>query len=312
MGCWALAGDPVWGPQDEADSIAAVHAALDVGITFFDTAEGYTGGQTEVVLGKALSGIRHDAVIATKASGSHLSGGKLQKACEDSLRRLDTDYIDLYQIHWPSREVPLEETVTVLERLQKQGKVRALGVCNFGPQDLAEILQAGWIESNQLPYSLLWRAIEFEIQAVCRDNEVGILCYSPLAQGLLTGKFSTPEEVPEGRARIRLFSSNRPMARHGDTGCEPEVFAAIDQIREICADIGQEMTQVALAWLWHQPGVSVVIAGARRPAQIRESAQAVGLALSPETIEWLAGATEEVKECVGSNPDMWQTVSRFR
>ncbi len=312
MGCWALAGDPVWGPQEEADSIGTVHAALDVGINFFDTAEGYTGGQTEVVLGKALSGIRQDAVIASKASGPHLSGDQLQKACEDSLRRLGTDYIDLYQIHWPNRDVPLEETVTVLQRLQKQGKVRAVGVCNFGPEDLAEILKGGWVESNQLPYSLLWRAIEFEIQAACADNGVGILCYSPLAQGLLTGKFSSPEQVPEGRARIRLFSSERPLARHGDKGCEPEVFSAIDKVREICADIGQEMTQVSLAWLWHQPGVSVVIAGARRPDQIRESSQAVGLALAPETIERLAAATEAVKDCIGPNPDMWQSVSRFR
>ena len=312
MGCWALAGDPVWGPQEEADSIAAVHAALDVGINFFDTAEGYTGGQTEVVLGKALSGIRHDAVIATKASGPHLSGDQLQKACEDSLRRLGTDYIDLYQIHWPNRDVPLEETVTVLEQLQKQGKVRATGVCNFGPQDLAEILEAGLIESNQLPYSLLWRSIEFEIQSACVENAVGILCYSPLAQGLLTGKFSAPNQVPEGRARIRLFSSDRPLARHGDSGCEPEVFAAIGQIREICADIGQEMTLVSLAWLWQQPGVSVVIAGARKPAQIRQSAQAVGLVLAPEIVNQLADATAPVKDCIGPNPDMWQSVSRFR
>jgi aryl-alcohol dehydrogenase-like predicted oxidoreductase len=312
MGCWALAGDPVWGPQDEADSIGAVHSALDVGVNFFDTAEGYTGGQTEVVLGKALSGVRYDAVIATKASGANLSGDQLQKACEDSLRRLGTDYIDLYQIHWPNRDLPLEETVTALERLQKQGKVRAVGVCNFGSRDLVEILEAGQIESNQLPYSLLWRAIEFEIQAACEDNDVGILCYSPLAQGLLTGKFSTPEQVPEGRARVRLFSSDRPLARHGDSGCEPEVFTAIDQIREICASIGHEMTLVSLAWLWHQPGVAVVIAGARKPDQIRQSAQAVGLALAPEILAQLADATEKVKDCIGPNPDLWQSASRFR
>jgi myo-inositol catabolism protein IolS len=312
MGCWALAGDATWGPQDTADSLATVHAALDAGVTLFDTAEGYGGGDSEAVLGQALAGRRHEAIIATKVSRANLSAGEVQQACENSLRRLRTDYIDLYQIHWPSRTVPLAETLEALGRLREQGKVRAIGVCNFGVQDLSDLLEIGWAETNQLPYSLLWRAIEDEIQPRCVDAGLGVLCYSTLAQGLLTGKFSSPDEVPAGRTRIRLFSSERPDSRHGEAGCEAEVFAAIDQIRTICEEIGQPMATVALAWLLHQPGVTSVIAGARRPGQIRQTAQAADLALSPDTLGRLAEATEAVKRCAGRNPDLWQSRSRFR
>jgi aryl-alcohol dehydrogenase-like predicted oxidoreductase len=289
-----------------------VHAALNAGVNFFDTAEGYGGGDSELALGRALVGHRHKAVIATKVSRAHLSGAEVRQACENSLRRLETDYIDLYQIHWPSRTVPLEETMEALEELREQGKVRAIGVCNFGVQDLSHLLKIGGVETNQLPYNLLWRAIEYEIRQKCMDEGIGILCYSSLAQGLLTGKLSSADEVPEGRARTRLFSDSRPQARHGETGCEAEVFAAIDKIREICNDIRQPMANVALAWLLKQPGVTSVIAGARRPDQIQQTAQAVDLALSPDTIGRLTEATEEVKRIIGPNPDMWQSESRFR
>jgi len=312
MGCWALAGDATWGPQETAESVATVHAALDVGVNLFDTAEGYGGGASESVLGQALLGRRHEAVIATKVSRANLSADEVQRACENSLRRLRTDYLDLYQIHWPSRTVPLLETMEALERLREQGKTRAIGVCNFGVQDLSELLAIGWVETNQLPYSLLWRAIEYEIRQKCVDEGIGILCYSTLVQGLLTGKFSSAEDVPEGRARIRLFSGDRPEARHGEAGCEAEVFTAIDQIRHICNEIHQPMAAVALAWVLHQPGVTSAIAGARRPDQIRQTVQAVGLALTAETVMRLTKATEEVKRIIGPNADMWQSAGRFR
>ncbi len=312
MGCWALAGDSTWGPQDMEESIATVHAALDAGVNFFDTAEGYGGGDSELILGRALVGHRHEAVIATKVSRSHLSGVEIQEACERSLRRLQTDYIDLYQIHWPSRTTPLAETLEALDRLREQGKVRASGVCNFGVGDLSDLLSCGRVETNQLPYSLLWRAIEYQIRQTCVDDGIGILCYSPLVQGLLTGKFSSAEEVPEGRARIRLFSGDRPQARHGGAGCETEAFAAIERIRHICIEIGEPMARVAIAWLLHQPGVMAVIAGARTPDQIQQTAQATDLNLPSEIVNELAEATGEVKRVLGPNPDMWQSESRFR
>lgn len=312
MGCWALAGGATWGAQREPDSIATVHAALDAGVNFFDTAEAYEAGASEAVLGRALAGRRHEAVIATKVSRAHLSADQVRQACEDSLHRLQTDYIDLYQIHWPRRTTPLEETMEALKTLYKQGMVRAIGVCNFGVEDLSSMLETGWVETNQLPYSLLWRAIEFEIRQKCIDKSVEILCYSPLAQGLLTGKFSSSDQVPDGRVRTRLFSTERPQTRHGEAGCEVEMFAAIEQIRQICEELGQPMSQVAIAWLLHQPGVLSVIAGARRPNQIQQTAQAASLELSPDVAGRLAAATENVKHLIGPNPDPWQSESRFR
>ncbi|MFN2225232.1 MAG: aldo/keto reductase [Anaerolineae bacterium] len=316
MGCWALADAATWGPQSEADSIATVHAALDLGIDTFDTAEGYGGGESEVVLGRALRGRREQVVIATKVSRSNLSAESVRQACEDSLARLGTDYIDLYQVHWPSRSVLLEETLGALEDLQDEGKVRAVGVCNFGVGDLSELAATAGAQrpvvSNQLPYSLLWRAVEYEIRPACVDAGLGILCYSPLSQGLLTGKYRSPGDVPEGRARTRLFSSRRPQARHGEPGAEEEVFRALVEIEGICDEGGWPMASVALAWLLQQPGVTSVIAGARTPDQIRQTAQAADLNLAPETVARLSAATDEVKHLIGPNADMWQSESRFR
>ena len=227
LGCWALAGGFNWGPQDEADSVAAVHAALDADINFFDTAEGYgEGGTSEQILGKALPARRQDVVIATKVSSTHLVPADVHKACDASLKRLRTDIIDLYQIHWPSRTVPLADTLGALDELKDAGKIRAFGVSNFGPQDLGELLAISRPETNQLPYNLLWRAIEHDVQAMCTETEteaeigIGIICYCPILQGLLLGKFNSADEVPADRARTKHFSKDRPQTRHGQPGRE--------------------------------------------------------------------------------------------
>jgi len=312
MGCWAIVGDSTWGPQDERDSIAAIHAALDEGINFFDTAEMYGDGYSEQLLGRALADRREEAVIVSKVSPNHLEPNALKEACESSLRRLRTDYLDLYLIHWPNWDIPVERSLGAMAELKRQGKIRAAGVSNFGRQDLTELLQKGRAEANQLPYSLLFRAVEFEIQQVCADNDISILCYCPLAQGLLTGKFASPDEVPEGRARTRLFSRDRPQSRHSEPGAEKETFEAIERIRDISEELGTAMADVALAWLLHQPAVTAVVAGARNADQVRMNARAGELELSQEMLERLAEATESLKARLGRNPDMWQTEPRMR
>jgi myo-inositol catabolism protein IolS len=312
LGCYSFGGGPFWGQRAEDDSIETIRAALDEGINFFDTAEAYGDGDSEIILGRALLGRRPEAVIATKVSASHLGPADLRAACEASLRRLNTDYIDLYQIHWPSRTIPLDETMKALQSLQEDGKVRAIGVCNFGILDLSDALQLGPVVTDQLPYSLIWRAIEYEILPKCLETSTGILCYSPLAQGLLSGAYTCAEDVPTGRSCTRWFSDARPMARHGEPGCEAETFAALARIRAISDRLLEPMTNVAIAWLLSRPGVTSVLAGARTPAQLRVNAQAAELDLGAEVLDELTAVTEEVKEKIGSNPDMWQSESRFR
>lgn len=319
LGCWALAGGFNWGPQDEADSVAAVHAALDADINFFDTAEGYGEGSTsEKILGKALPARRHDFVIATKVSSTHLVPADVHKACDASLKRLRTDIIDLYQIHWPSRTVPLADTLGALDELKDAGKIRAFGVSNFGPQDLGELLAISRPETNQLPYNLLWRAIEHDVQAMCagngteNENEtgIGIICYSPILQGLLLGKFNSADEVPADRARTKHFSKDRPQTRHGQSGREEETFAVVRAIGKIAQRVGLPMGDVALAWVLAQKGVTSVLAGARNPEQVKQNARAADVQLGADVLDDLNAATEGLKTAFGANADMW--ASRYR
>jgi len=312
MGCWGLAGDFHWGPQDDADSIATVHAALDGGVNFFDTAELYGGGRSDEVLGRALKGVRQEAIIASKVAPQNLAPDDLVRSCEASLDRLDTDYIDLFQIHWRNREIPLEESWAAMERLQQAGKVRAIGVSNFGVMDLTELLAVGQPASNQLAYSLLYRAVEYGVQPLCVENDVSLLAYSPLMHGLLAGKYESANQLPATRARTRHYSQDRPHTRHSEPGCEAETTAAMQEIRRISDEIGHSITHVSLAWLLHQPGVASVITGMRRPEQARDSALAADLTLSADALHQLDLATRPVKEILGPNLDMWQTESRFR
>lgn len=312
LGCWSFAGGQYWGDQDEQLSIDTVAAALDAGINFFDTAEGYGAGDSERVLGKALVGKRDRAIIATKVSANHLAAADIITACEGSLRNLQTDYLDLYLIHWPNWEVPLTESVAALEKLQQAGKIRAIGVCNFGVQDLSEILTLHPIVTDQLPYNLLWRVIEDKILPVCQNNRVGLMCYSPLAQGLLTGRYATPDDVPDGLARTRLYSGTRQYSVHGEAGAEPEVFAALAAIKRIAADLGEPMAAVALAWLRQQPGVATILVGARSPQELHLNLPALNLHLPPDVIQALNAATSAVKAKLGNNPDMWFVPSRMR
>ena len=312
LGSWSIATkDFFWDGQQRTDSLAAIRAALDAGITFFDTAPAYGDGEAEEILGEALAPCRRQVVVATKVRPADLEPDRLRASCENSLRALRTDYIDLYQIHWPNHAIPLESTYRALEDLRREGKVRHLGVSNFSAGYLDELAQLGPVESNQVPYSLLWRAIEYEILPRCRASGIGILCYSPLAQGLLTGKFATAADVPEKRARSRLFSSARAMTRHGEPGCEEEAFAAISAIRRLAGESGQPMSRVAMAWLLAQPGVTAAVAGARNAAQAVENAAAAELHLEPDVIARLSTLTDRLKRILGSNADPWEHVSRM-
>lgn len=313
LGCWPFAGGSVWGPQDDSVSIATVHTALDKGITFFDTAEGYNDdSHSEEVLGRALSGRRSEAQIATKISPPHLVPDQVEETCDASLKRLGTDYIDLYQIHWPNHDIAVEDSMAALIKLRDAGKIRSIGACNFGVQDLSDALDSADVVTDQLPYNLLWRPIEVEILPKCVDNNVGLICYSPLAQGLLTGRYANPDEVPDGLSRSRLFSNDRPLANHGEDGCETEAFGAIANVIDIADKLGEHPAKVSLAWVRSRPGITSLLVGARSPEELDLNIPAFEYELPAGIADQLSAATEPVKAKLGSNADMWNGDNRMR
>ena len=313
LGCWPFAGGSVWGTQDKSDSISTVHAALDNGINFFDTAEGYNDDyHSESILGEALVNRRNRSVIATKISPPNLLPQKIEEACNNSLKRLSTDYIDLYQIHWHNHDLNMEDSINELNKLVDKGKIRSLGACNFGVDDLNEILNLGVFSTDQLPYNLLWRPIEEEILPECKKNNIGIICYSPLAQGLLTGRYRNADEVPDGISRSRLFNKNRRLSNHDDEGCENEVFKCINKIQEIAKTLGENSAKISLSWVRQQSNITSLLVGARNTKELEMNLSAFEYDLSTELIKELSDLTNNVKLYLGKNPDMWKSDNRMR
>jgi myo-inositol catabolism protein IolS len=257
--------------------------------------------------------MRDKVIIATKVSQNHLRPKDLRKSCETSLAYLDMEYIDIYYIHWPNWEVPYEETLGEMERLESEGKIRHIGLSNFGKRDLTDILNVGRCEINQLAYNLLFRAIEYEIIPTCIENQVSVACYSSLLHGILADKYPIIADVPENRGRTRHFSSlTHAQTRHGGPGAEAETQQALDSIRQVCREAGLPMAQVALAWLLSRPAVATVIAGAGNPAQIKANTAAADIRLSEDILRALEKVTDPLKQKLGSNADMWDVSQNCR
>ncbi|NJL39163.1 MAG: aldo/keto reductase [Leptolyngbyaceae cyanobacterium SM1_4_3] len=300
VGTWQ-AGKSGWVGIEDTEVIQALKAAFDAGITTFDTAEVYGKGYSEQIVGQALAEVRDRTVIATKVFANHLKYQQVIDACEGSLKNLKTDYIDLYQIHWPagsfnSEVVPIEETMRALNDLKQQGKIRAIGVSNFSRDQLTEAAQHGRIDSLQPPYSLFWRGLEQDAMPCCVENNISIIAYSPLAQGLLTGKFSADHKFEEGdiRNKNKLFQGeNYQRAQQ-----------ALDKLRPI-ADRNQcSLAQLALAWAIAQPQVSA-IAGARNAEQAVQNAKAAKVQLSENDLAEIDAIGRTVTDHLDDNPVMW-------
>ena len=301
MGTWQT-GKSMWTGIDDQQSEKAIQAAMDNGITTFDTAEVYGNGHSEKILGKAIGSQRNNVMILSKVFSNHLKYDQVVAACNRSLKNLATDYLDLYQIHWPTgafgaKPVPLEETMKALTDLKTQGKIRAIGVSNFSLDQLKEIDSVGPIESLQPPYSLLWRHVETDTLAWCRENRVTVLAYSPLAQGLLTGKFGPDHQFEKGDHR----SSNRLF--------QPDLFAhvqqALDALGPIAEKKGISMAQLALAWVIAKPGVCA-IAGARNAVQAIDNAKAADVALTEDEMNELDRISRPVTDLFDDNPVQWK------
>jgi aryl-alcohol dehydrogenase-like predicted oxidoreductase len=328
MGCWAYGGGEYWGAQSQEDVNAVVRCAVDHGCNFFDTAEAYNDGASETSLGLALRGIpRAAAIIGTKISPSNTSPRTLVEHCEASLRRLGTDYLDLYMVHWPitahsikhfsseTRLAPsVAEAFATLERLRRAGKIRFIGVSNFGRAKLAEALATGVeIVINELPYSLLTRAIEIEILPFCREQGIGVLGYMSLMQGVLAGLYATLADVPVWQRRTRHFDSRRtPQCRHGLPGAEPETNAALENIRAIARKHGLTMPELALKWAFAGKGITSSLCGSRNIKELEMNVKAASDPLAQETVDELNRATQPLLEKLGLSFDYYENPANDR
>lgn len=265
---------------DEATAAATVEGAIDAGINFFDTANTYGDGASEEWIGKTLAGRRQEVIIATKFGMRDGGSAKIIVASVvASLRRLGTDYIDLYQFHRPDPDTPISETLEALDRLVRDGKVRAIGCSNFSGAQLREAMAASGTSGGaafvtaQNPYSILQRDIEAELVPECRAHGVGILPYYPLFRGMLTGKYRRGEPPPPG---TRLAGGGRGAELLNDDA----VFDRLEALEAFAADHGHTILDLAIAWLVAQPFVPSVIAGASKPDQVAANARAADWALT--------------------------------
>jgi len=295
LGTWAIGGpwQHGWGPQDDTESIAAIQTALDVGINWIDTAPAYGLGHSEEIVGRAIAGRRDEVIVATKCGlvweegntwvDNQLSAGSIESECEASLRRLNVDVIDLYQIHWPLPDEGIEEAWTTIAKLVQDGKVRYGGVSNFSRAQLERVRPIHPAASLQPPYSMLERAVEEELLAYCEANATGVVAYSPMQAGLLTGKY-TPKRVaalPDDDWRNRSRHFQEPELGHN--------LELVEGLRPIAERSGRTLAQLSIAWVLRRPELTAAIVGARRPAQIMETAQAGDWELSAEDITEIDG-----------------------
>ncbi len=300
MGTWQ-AGKRMWVGIEDAETLKAIRAAVEAGMTTIDTAEVYGEGHSERIVGEALQDVRDRVVYATKVFANHLKYDQVIAACEQSLKNLRTDYIDLYQIHWPAGSfgnalVPLEETMSALNELKNQGKIRAIGVSNFSRAQLEEAAQYGRIDSLQPPYSLFWRKIEKDIVPYCFEHNISILAYSPLAQGLLTGKFGPNHQFSseDNRSKNQLFQ--------GETYKQAQ--QALEKLHPIAEHHQTTLGNLALAWLIAQPQTHAIV-GARNSEQAVQNAKATEVKLSAAELAEIDKIGRTVTDQLDDNPIMW-------
>lgn len=303
LGSWGLGGagwEYSWGHQDDQETVATIHRALECGINWIDTAPVYGLGHAEEIIGKLVSSLKEKPLIATKCGliwNDHreilpcLTRDSVRKECEDSLKRLRIDTIDLYQIHWPRPVEQIEEAWETLLNLQKEGKIRYPGVSNFNMAHLSLCEQKGTVTSLQPPYSILRRDIEKKVLPWCSSHGTGVIAYSPLQKGLLTGKVSSQW--------VEALSEEDHRKRKDPLFQEPQLSRIIElviNLTDLAKRYGMTTPQLAIAWVLHQPGVTAAIVGARHPAQIAETVRAGEILLEQETLAEVANLIRQYEQ----------------
>ncbi len=292
FGSWAVGGSgwaAGWGPQDDEESVGAIRRALELGVNWIDTAAVYGLGHSEEVVVRALKGVPEGErpYVFTKCSmiwdengeiGHNLKADSVKRECEESLRRLNTDVIDLYQIHWPNPDEEIEEGWQAMAELKEEGKVRHIGVSNFDVSQMKRGQAIASIDSLQPPYSMLDRGIEDEVLPYCREQNIAVIVYSPMKSGLLTGKMTKEraESLPEDDWRSRARAFNEPQLSKN--------LQLVDLLREIGGRHDASPAEVAIAWTLLHPAVTAAIVGARRPDQVDGVVGAADLKLSDDEV----------------------------
>ena len=287
FGGWPM-GRGHYGSFDDDEVVRAVHASIDLGVTLFDTAAVYGWGEGEKLLGRALEGKREDVVIVSKAGipWDEEGGGRrrdssresLEKSLNESLNRLQTDYLDLFLIHWPDESRPMSVPMEAFADFQKQGKIRYGGVSNFSPQQMSDCLDVFPIVTNQVGYHLFDQRPEPEIIPFCADNGMGIMAYGSLAHGLLTGTMTPETTFEEDDWRRSLMAFGQPIFK-GQNFLDN--LKKVETLKGMAADRGFSVAQLALAWVASEPTVSVALVGTRKPEEIQENVAAADWELSP-------------------------------
>jgi aryl-alcohol dehydrogenase-like predicted oxidoreductase len=304
FGCWETGGE--YGAYDQGEVILAVHRALDLGVTLFDTARGYGFGRSEELLAQALGSRRKDVVVVTKVglergpNGGYRrdsSRATLLSGLENSLRALHTDYVDLLLIHWPDRTRPWAEAMETLQEIQRSGKARHIGVSNFQAADLRACADLAPLVANQVGFNLFDRRWEREVFATAGELGIGIMAYGPLAHGLLTGHLvaGDPFQETDWRARGDLFG--QPLLAPDNLTAN---LAVVEKLRALAEQLGMSVAQLAIAWVLHDPMVAVALTGCRTPAEIEENAGAAERSLDGSTLatidQAMVGARGQVGE----------------
>ena len=305
LGTWAMGGPWQfgWGPQDDDEAVAAIREALETGINWIDTAPIYGLGHSEELVAKALKHVKDKPIIATKCGIlwnnkrekiTYLKRDSIRNECHNSLRRLKVDVIDLYQMHWPDPEEDIEEAFEEMARLAEEGKVRYLGVSNYNIEQIERIRKIYPVSSLQPPYSMLHHEVEDELLDYCAQNNIGVVVYSPIQRGLLTGKFN--EE------RLANLAPDDHRRRHPDFQ-EPRfsaILELVEQLKVVASHNGLTVAQLAICWVLRRPEITAAILGARKPGQIGETAPASNWNLDPEAIDEIEGLLTQFQKTIKS------------
>jgi myo-inositol catabolism protein IolS len=328
-GCWAFGGGEYWGNQNQNDVDYVVHESVNMGINYFDTAEVYNEGRSESSLGEAIIGIPRDKLlIGTKVSPSNCYKETLIAHCEASIKRLKTDYIDLYMLHWPihphsirhftedihiiDNPPEISEALDALQILKQQGKIRSFGVSNFSFNQLKK-LPVEEIAVDELPYNLLCRAVEYDTLPFCKENEIGVIGYMALLQGILADIYPSLEEIPVWQRRTRHFNSKWiKECRHGEEGAEAETNTVLKDLRRISKESGFSMAEIAIKWILENPAITCTLVGSRNINELKANVKAVNVPLSKETKTELDRVTLPVMEKLGNHFDYYESAENDR